>query len=132
MNRFFTSQEVYDDRIAICKECVYYSKMLGQCKRCLCFMKVKARIAPMECPEKYWTKTTEVEIPEQLPLEIVEEVLAVYPDIRTGRAKDHKTKTKMIELWNTISGSNYDRGTSCSSCLSNCLDGIRNVYNKYK
>ena len=132
MNRFFTSQEVYEDRIAICKECVYYSKVLGQCKRCLCFMKVKARIAPMECPEKYWTKTTEIEIPEQLPKEIVEEVLAVYPDIRTGRAKNHEAKKKMIELWNTISGSNYDRGTSCSSCLSSCLDGIRNVYNKYK
>ena len=132
MNRFFTSQEVYEDRIAICKECTHYFKLTGQCKRCLCFMKVKARIAPMECPEKYWTKTREIEIPEQLPKEIVEEVLAVYPDIRTGRAKDHKAKTKMIELWNTISGSNYDTGTSCSSCLSNCLDGIRNVYNKYK
>ena len=132
MNRFFTSQDVYEDRIAICKECVYYSKMLGQCKRCLCFMKVKARIAPMECPEKYWTKTREIEIPEQLPKEIVKEVLAVYPDVRTGRAKDHKAKRKMVELWNTISGSNYKTGTSCSSCLSSCLDGIRNVYNKYK
>ena len=63
MNRFFTSQEVYEDRLAICKGCKYYFKLTGQCKRCLCFMKVKARIAPMECPEKYWQKTTEIEAP---------------------------------------------------------------------
>ena len=57
MNRFFVPDEIYKDRMAICKECVYYSKPLGQCKRCLCFMKIKARIAPMECPQKYWGKT---------------------------------------------------------------------------
>ena len=88
MNRFFTSQEVYEDRLSICKECIYYFQPTGQCKRCLCFMKIKARIAPMECPEKYWAKTTEIEIPDQLPLEIVEEVLAVYPDVKSGRAKN--------------------------------------------
>ena len=54
MNRFFTSDEIYNERLAICKECIYYYKPTGQCKRCLCFMKIKARIAPMACPEKYW------------------------------------------------------------------------------
>tara|TARA_R100000995_G_scaffold84416_1_gene63020 strand:+ start:1490 stop:1918 length:429 start_codon:yes stop_codon:yes gene_type:complete len=132
MNRFFTNQEVYEDRLSICKKCVYYFKPTGQCKRCLCFMKVKARIAPMECPEKYWVKTKEIEVPDQLPLEIVEEVLAIYPDVKTGRAKNQEVKRRMIELWNTISGSNYKTGTSCSSCLSACLDGIRSTYNKYK
>ncbi len=132
MNRFFTSQEVYEERMAICKKCTHYFKLTGQCKKCLCFMKVKARIAPMECPINKWAKTKEIEIPEQLPLEIVEEVLAVYPDIRTGVAKNHEVKAKMIELWNTISGSNYEAGTNCKSCLNSCLDGIRNVYNKYK
>ena len=132
MNRFFVPNEVYEDRIVICKECVYYSKPLGQCKRCLCFMKIKARIAPMACPEKYWLKTTEVEIPKELPKEIIEEVLAIYPDVKTGRAKNHQVKKKMIELYNTIYNTNYKTGTSCSSCLSSCLEGIRNIYNQYK
>jgi|TARA_R110002020_G_scaffold172782_5_gene363264 hypothetical protein len=131
MNRFFTSQEVYEDRIAICKECTYYL-WTGQCKKCLCFMKVKARIAPMSCPINKWNKTTEIEIPEELPKEIIEEVLAVYPNIKTGKAKNHEAKAKMIELWNTITGSNYNTGTNCGSCLSSCFDGIKKLYNKYK
>ena len=94
-------------------------------------MKVKARIAPMECPINKWAKTKEIEIPEQLPLEIVEEVLAVYPDIRTGVAKNHEVKAKMIELWNTISGSRYKTSSNCGSCLNNCYEGIKNIYNKY-
>ena len=51
MNRFFTTDEVYKDRLDICRSCIYYFKPTGQCKRCLCFMKVKARLAPMACPE---------------------------------------------------------------------------------
>jgi NAD-dependent dihydropyrimidine dehydrogenase PreA subunit len=131
MNRFFVSNEVYEDRIAICKECVYYSKPLGQCKRCLCFMKVKARIAPMECPQKYWSKTTEMKAPDELPKEIVEEILDLWKDLKTGRAKDIAAKKKMIELWNTISGSNYKTGTNCGSCIAACFDGIKKLYNEY-
>ena len=132
MNRFFTSQEVYEDRIAICKKCIYYFKPTGTCKDCGCFMKIKARLAPMECSQKKWSKTTEIEVPDQLPIEIVEEVLAIYPDIRTGRAKNVQVKKQMIELYNTIYNANYNVGTNCSSCLNACLEGIRNVYNKYK
>lgn len=131
MNKFFTSQEVYEDRMAICKKCVYYFKPSGQCKRCLCFMKIKARIAPMACPEKYWDKTTEIEVPEQLPIEIVEEILALWPDLKTGRAKDQTAKKKMIELYNTIHSTNYSTGTNCGSCISTCYDGIKKIYKQY-
>ena len=131
MNKFFVSTEVYEDRIAICKGCVYYFKPTGTCKACGCFMKVKARLAPMECKQKYWGKETEVEIPEQLPLEIVEEVLAIWEDLKTGRAKNQTAKKKMIELWNTISGSNYNTGTNCGSCISTCFDGIKKLYKEY-
>ena len=131
MNRFFTSTEVYKDRIGICKKCAYYFKPTGQCKRCLCFMKVKARLAPMECPEKYWVKTKEIEIPDQLPLEIVEEVLAIYPDVKTGRAKNQEVKRRMIELYNTIHGTNYSTGTNCGSCLNSCYEGLKKIYDKY-
>ena len=131
MNRFFVPNEVYEDRIAICKECVYYSKPLGQCKRCLCFMKVKARIAPMECPQKYWSKTTEMKAPDELPKEIVEEILDLWKDLKTGRAKDIAAKKKMIELYNTIYNTNYKTGTNCGSCISACFDGIKKLYYEY-
>ena len=131
MNKFFVPNEVYEDRIAICKECVYYSKPLGQCKRCLCFMKVKARIAPMECPQKYWSKTTEMKAPDELPKEIVEEILDVWNDLKTGRAKNTGAKKRMITLYNTIYNTNYGTGTNCGSCLSTCFDGIKKLYYEY-
>tara|TARA_R100001443_G_scaffold76563_2_gene84018 strand:+ start:13356 stop:13757 length:402 start_codon:yes stop_codon:yes gene_type:complete len=131
MNKFFTSDEVYNDRLAICKECIYYYKPTGQCKRCLCFMKIKARIAPMACPEKYWNKTTTIEVPKGLPEELIEEVIKVYPDIKNGRAKNQEVKRKAIELYNTIYATNYSTGTNCSSCLSSVLNGIKDIYNKY-
>ena len=131
MNKFFVSNEVYEDRIAICKECVYYSKPLGQCKRCLCFMKVKARIAPMECPQKYWSKTTEMKAPDELPKEIIDEILDVWKDLKTGRAKNTGAKKKMIELYNTIYNTNYGTGTNCGSCISTWFDGIKKLYYEY-
>ena len=131
MNKFFVPNEVYEDRIAICKNCIYYSKLLGQCKVCLCFMKIKARIAPMACPQKYWDKTTEVEAPDDLPQEIIEEILDIWKDLKTGRAKDVAAKKKMIELYNTIYMTNYKTGTNCGSCISTCYDGIKKLYKKY-
>ena len=131
MNKFFVTDEIYKDRIAICKECVYYSKALGQCKRCLCFMKIKARIGGQECPQKYWAKTTEMKAPDDLPQEIIEEILDLWKDLKTGRAKNIAAKKKMIELYNTIYNTNYGTGTSCGSCLSTCFDGIKKLYNKY-
>mgnify|MGYP000046909268 CR=1 FL=1 len=60
MNRFFVENEVYEDRIEICKGCAYYYKPTGSCKICMCFMKIKALIANQHCPQKYWDKTSEV------------------------------------------------------------------------
>ena len=131
MNKFFVTNKVYEDRMAICKECVYYSKPLGQCKRCLCFMKIKARIGGQECPQKYWLKTTEMEMPEDLPQEMIDEILYLWKDLKTGRAKDQAAKKKMIELYNTIHNTNYRTGTNCGSCISTCFDGIKKLYNKY-
>ena len=131
MNKFFVPNNVYEDRMAICKECVYYSKTLGQCKRCLCFMKIKARIAPMECPQKYWGKSLVMEAPDDLPEEIINEILDLWKDLKTGRAKDIAAKKKMIELYNTIYMTNYGTGTNCGSCISTCFDGIKKLYEKY-
>mgnify|MGYP003650280234 CR=1 FL=1 len=131
MNKFFVPNEVYQDRMAICKECIYYKKLLGNCSVCKCFMKVKARIAPMECPQKYWAKTTEMKAPDSLPKEIVEEILDLWKDLKTGRAKDIQAKKKMITLYNTIYMTNYGTGTNCGSCISTCFDGIKKLYYEY-
>ena len=131
MNKFFVPNEVYEERLAICKDCTHYFKLTGSCKVCKCFMKIKARIAPMECPQKYWSKTTEMKAPDELPKEIIEEVLAVYPDVKTGKAKNQQVKKKMIELYNTIYNTNYGTGTNCGSCISTCFDGIKNLYYEY-
>lgn len=131
MNKFFVPNEIYEDRITICKSCDYYFKLTGNCKVCLCFMKVKARLAPMECPKKYWQKTTEIETPEDLPQEIINEILEIWQHLKTGRAKNIEVKKKMVEIYNTIHNTNYKPTTSCGSCLSTCFDAIKRLYEKY-
>ena len=130
--KFFVPNEIYEDRIAICRGCKHYLSLLGNCGICKCFMKVKARIAPMECPKKYWQKTTEIETPDDLPQEIINEILDLWKDLKTGRAKDHEAKTKMITLYNAIHDTNYSTGTNCGSCISTCFDAIKKLYEKYK
>ncbi len=131
MNKFFVPNEVYEDRIAICKGCVYYFKPTGTCKDCGCFMKIKARLAPMECSQKKWEKTKEVEAPESLPQEIVDEILDMWEDLKTGRAKNQAAKKRMIETYNTIYNTNYGVRTNCGSCISTCFDGIKKIYKEY-
>ena len=132
MNKFFVTNEVYEDRIAICKGCVYYFKPTGTCKDCGCFMKIKARLAPMECSQKKWEKTKEVEAPESLPQEIVDEILDMWEDLKTGRAKNQAAKKRMIETYNTIFNTNYSPRTNCGSCISTCFDGIKKIYKEKK
>ncbi len=131
MNKFFVPNEVYEDRIAICKGCVYYFKPTGTCKDCGCFMKIKARLAPMECSQKKWEKTKEVEAPESLPQEIVDEILDMWEDLKTGRAKNQAAKKRMIETYNTIFNTSYNVRTNCGSCISTCFDGIKKIYKEY-
>ena len=131
MNKFFVPQEIYEDRMAICRGCVYYSSLLGNCTVCKCFMKVKSRIANQECPQKYWQKTTEVEVRTDIPEEIIEEILDLWKDLKTGRAKNQQAKSKMIQLYNVIYGSNYAVGTNCGSCIATCFDGIKKIYKEY-
>jgi len=94
-------------------------------------MKVKARIATQHCPQKYWDKTTEIETPDTLPKEIVEEILDMWKDLKTGRAKDQAAKKRMIETYNTIYNTNYSPRTNCGSCISTCFDGIKKLYKEY-
>ena len=131
MNKFCVPNEVYEDRIAICKGCVYYSSLLGNCKICTCFMKVKARISNQECPQKYWSKTSEVEVRQDIPEEIIAEIILLWKDLKTGRAKDQAAKKKMIEIYNTLYNTNYSVRTNCGSCIAACFDGIKKIYKEY-
>jgi|TARA_R100000482_G_scaffold124726_1_gene78672 signal transduction histidine kinase len=130
--KFFVANEVYKERMSICKSCEHYLSLLGNCGICKCFMKVKSRIAPMECPKGKWLKTTEVKEPKEIPQDIIEEVLDLFPKIKNGRAKTQEDKRKLITLYNTIYNTNYNTNTSCGSCLSTCFDGIKKLYKKNK
>ena len=132
MNKYFVNSDIYKDRLAICRECVYYFSLTGNCKLCGCFMKIKARLGNQECPKKYWAKTTEVEEPDDLPQDLIDEVIGVWGGIKTGRAKNIEVKKRMIELYNTIYGTNYSKGTNCGSCLDTRYNGIKKFYEKYK
>ena len=94
-------------------------------------MKIKARIAPMECPQKFWGKTSEIEERTDIPEEIIAEIIALWPDLKTGRAKDQTAKKKMIEIYNTLYNTSYSTGTSCGSCIAACFDGIKKIYKEY-
>ena len=94
-------------------------------------MKIKARLAPMACPQKKWNKTTNIEAPDDLPQEIINEILDMWKDLKTGRAKNQEAKKKMIETYNVIYGTNYSTGTNCGSCISTCFDAIKKLYKKY-
>jgi hypothetical protein len=131
MNKFFVPQEIYEDRIAICKGCVYYSSLLGNCSICKCFMKVKSSISSQSCPKGFWQKTTEVEVRTDIPEEIIAEIIVLWEDLKTGRAKDHEAKSKMITIYNTLHNTNYSTGTNCGSCIAACFDGIKKIYKEY-
>ena len=72
--KFFVPDNIYKERIAICKSCEHYLSLLGNCGICKCFMSVKARLAPMECAAKpkKWEKTTEIEEPKEIPKHIID------------------------------------------------------------
>ena len=131
---FFVPENIYQDRIAICKSCEHYLSLLGNCGICKCFMKIKARLAPMECADnpKKWQKTTKIEVPEDLPEDVIEEIKNVWQDIESGVASHVEAKRKMVELYNAIHNTGYNPNTNCGSCLSACRDGIQKLYNKYK
>tara|TARA_Y100000114_G_scaffold136942_1_gene138819 strand:+ start:1175 stop:1462 length:288 start_codon:yes stop_codon:yes gene_type:complete len=95
-------------------------------------MKIKARLAPMSCSQGKWQKTTNVHTPDDLPPEIINEILDMWKDLKTGKAKNQAAKKRMIETYNTIYNTNYSTTTNCGSCLSTCFDAIKKLYEKYK
>lgn len=48
------SGDQVEERLAICKECIFLDKRLMKCKRCGCFMKLKSTLHQASCPEGKW------------------------------------------------------------------------------
>ena len=48
------SQEVFDDRMSICRKCPLFIEETHRCSKCGCFMTTKARFVNVSCPDKRW------------------------------------------------------------------------------
>jgi len=48
------SEQLYLQRLSICKGCDQYRKQTMQCKSCKCFMFMKAKVSTGNCPLGKW------------------------------------------------------------------------------
>ena len=48
------SDQIYNERLEICKSCDWYDPNQNRCKECGCYMLVKARLAGSHCPLDKW------------------------------------------------------------------------------
>ena len=132
MTKYFVKNEIRKERLDLCKGCEHYFKPTGTCKKWGCFMRIKTTLAYTECPIGLWESTKEIEQPKEIPAHLIKEVIKIMPDIKNAQAKDHETKARLIELYNTIYGTTYKTTSNCSSCLNSVWNGITAIYNKNK
>jgi len=125
--KYLVKNSIRKERLKICKSCEHYFKLTGNCKKCGCFMRVKTSLSFTECPIGLWKKTKEIETPKELPKHLDKEVKEIWKDIKDGKAKDHETKARMIDIYNTIFGTTYKTTTNCNSCLSSVFKGIQKL-----
>jgi hypothetical protein len=53
-NTEWSSSEISDKRVSICKQCPEFIKVTSQCKKCGCFMTAKAKLKNASCPLSKW------------------------------------------------------------------------------
>lgn len=90
-------------------------------------MRIKTTLSYVECPIGLWQKTEEIEQPKEVPSHLIKEAKDIWKNINKGVAKDHETKAKLIELYNTIYGTTYKTTTNCASCLQSVHKGIKGL-----
>ena len=95
-------------------------------------MKLKAKIGPVSCPVKKWAHSGAEAVAKELDKDLIEAVMEVYPFIKDRKAANYKEKEYAIEVYNTIHGTAYDKGTNCGSCLYSVWKGLNEIYQKYK
>lgn len=47
-----TAQQIYDDRLSVCKQCDYLEA--GTCLACGCYVELRAAVKKNKCPYKKW------------------------------------------------------------------------------
>lgn len=52
----FVSDEVYKERLSICKSCNEYDEFENRCKECGCYVPGKAKIILDSCPLAKWSE----------------------------------------------------------------------------
>ncbi|ANS03396.1 hypothetical protein [uncultured Mediterranean phage uvDeep-CGR2-KM19-C269] len=133
MNKnFFATEDVRKERLAICESCPFLFKPTFTCRKCMCFMKIKSSISSMRCPDNKWLATNSIEPPNYIPPHLEERCIAIWEDIKTGKAKNNKVKKEMIELYNAIFKAHYQTNTNCASCLAACYKGIKRVVESFR
>ena len=55
----FASDEIYAERINICKSCDKYIELENQCAECGCYIPMKAKIVLDSCPLEKWTANSD-------------------------------------------------------------------------
>jgi len=53
------SDEVYAERVTICKGCPEYLELQNECRNCGCYIPMKAKIILDSCPLGKWTEDKE-------------------------------------------------------------------------
>ena len=53
-NKIFASDELKEQRMAICRGCEYYHEEQGRCKECGCFLEDKTSYSSAICPIRKW------------------------------------------------------------------------------
>lgn len=43
-----------EERMEICKQCVWFREVLKTCKKCGCFMPIKTKFKSSKCPIRRW------------------------------------------------------------------------------
>tara|TARA_B100001778_G_C17994461_1_gene365044 strand:+ start:125 stop:445 length:321 start_codon:yes stop_codon:yes gene_type:complete len=51
----FVSDEIYEERIKICKSCNQFKELQNECAACGCYLPAKAKIVIDSCPLEKWT-----------------------------------------------------------------------------
>lgn len=57
----YTTKDVSEERMSICKSCPNFLKLTKQCKLCLCIMPAKVILADAYCPIDKWKASNEID-----------------------------------------------------------------------
>jgi len=55
----FVTEDVYKERISVCRGCDKYDEMENKCVECGCYIPAKARVVLDSCPLEKWTADKE-------------------------------------------------------------------------